>query len=107
MTIPSWVDAEKLALISAATLMFIQYVKASIPEKLIPVASLLIAFGIAMLLEFAEINVYAQLIFYALLATAGADFSYQFLSSSSSKPFTLPSKTQLTTKEKPNEKKND
>ena len=95
MTLPAWVDPAKLALISATTLMLIQYVKASIPEKLIPVASLVVALGLAVLLQFAEVNVYAQLGFYALFATAGADFTYQFLSNSASKAFSLPSKSDM------------
>lgn len=95
MELPKWVNIQTLVLISYMTLAVIQYVKLAIPDKLIPVASLLVAIGLAILFEFAEVNVYMKLILYGIFATASADIIYQFLGTGTSPKFSLPSKTQL------------
>jgi len=104
MQFPSWVKPETLVLIAYMTLALIQYLKSAIPEKLIPVASLLIAIALAALFEFAEINIYVRLVLYGIFATASADLVYQFFGNSKSPSFTLPSKTQIEAK-KPEEVK--
>jgi len=95
MELPKWVNVQTLALIAYMTLALVQYLKAMIPGKLIPVASLFIAIALAALFEFAELNIYVRFVLYGVFATATADLVYQFLGTSKSPPFSLPSKAQL------------
>ena len=96
MVVPEWMSLERVGMIAALTLILVQYVKAAIPEKLIPVASLLIAILVAFLFDQAEINPYVRMVLYGVFATAGADTTYGFLNNSRSPTFTLPSKGQMT-----------
>ena len=96
MVMPEWMSLERVGMISVLTLILVQYVKTAIPEKLIPVASLLIAILVAYLFDQAEINPYFRMVLYGTFATAGADTTYGFLSNSKSPTFTLPSKGQMT-----------
>ena len=103
MDLPKWVNLETLGLIAYMTLALVQYIKIAIPEKLIPVVSLLLAIGLAALFEFAEVNIYVRFVLYGIFATATADLVYQLLGTSKSKLFSLPSKSQLNGGPKPAE----
>ena len=100
MNLPSWINGETLGMIAYMTFALVQYLKAGIPEKFIPVASLAVAIGLAALFQFAELNIYVRFVLYGIFATATADLAYQFVSTTKSPAFTLPSKAQLNGKPK-------
>lgn len=97
MNLPSIIDISIISQIGALILVVIQYVKASIPEKLIPVASILVGIGLSFLFFYkpgvpiAFVAVIANGVIGAIMADTG----YSFISTGKSETFTLPSKTQL------------
>lgn len=99
-SLPSWMDAGRLAIIAALTLMLVQYVKSFIPERFVKLVAIPIALIVATLMQLAEMNVYAKIALYAIFAVAAADTGYKFLSNSKSSSFTLPSKSQEVAGEK-------
>ena len=98
MNLPSIIDAAICAQIGVLVLMIVQYIKASIPEKLIPVASVLVGIGISFLFFYkAPVEQMDFLIIIAngVLGAIMADTGYTFLSTGKSPTFTLPNKGQL------------
>jgi hypothetical protein len=106
MTLPSFIDMARVVEIGALVLIIMQYFKAGIPEKLIPVISILV--GIAVSFAYNANIPFDQwtpnMIFVTILTGAiaafGADTGYSFFSNSRSQAFTLPSKAQLNGKPK-------
>ncbi len=98
MNLPDFLDVGKIAQMAALVLMIVQYIKPAIPEKLIPVASMLVGIGISFLFAY---NVsptgfnYVMIITYGVFSAIAADTGYSFLSSSKSSIFSLPSKAQI------------
>ena len=99
-SLPGWMDAGRLAIIAALTLMLVQYIKSFIPEKLIKVVAIAIALIVAGLMQLAEINIYAKIALYAIFAVTAADTGYKFFSNAKSPSFTLPTKAQEAAEEK-------
>ena len=101
MNLPSFIDLQRVAEIGLLVIMIIQYFKTAIPEKLIPVVSVLlgiaISFGYNAQIPFSDWTPY--LIFVTVIngavAAFGSDTAYSFLSGTNSKPLSLPSKAQL------------
>jgi chromate transport protein ChrA len=84
-----------IATIGMLVLAVIQYVKSMIPDKLVPVASILAGIGVAFLLFYDPKVGYVDpvvVIANGVLGAVGADSGYQFLSSKTSPPLSLPSK---------------
>lgn len=97
MNLPSIIDVSICAQIGVLVLMVVQYVKASIPEKLIPVASILAGIGLSFLFFYkpgTSIN-FVIVIANGVLGSIMADTGYSFISTGNSPTFTLPSKSQL------------
>lgn len=97
MNLPSIIDVSICAQIGVLVLMVIQYVKASIPDKIIPVASILAGIGLSFLFFYkpgVAIN-FVVVIANGVLGSIMADTGYSFISTGTSPTFTLPSKTQL------------
>ena len=99
-SLPGWMDAGRLAIIAALTLMLVQYVKSLVPEKFVKLIAIPIALIVAGLMQLAEMNVYAKVGLYAIFAVAAADTGYKFLSNAKSPSFTLPTKAQEAAVEK-------
>lgn len=101
-TLPSWLDAPKIAGLAVLTLIVVQYFKSGIPDKWIKFFSV----GIGIALSFAcEIYIGAVLnpvkaVINGLIATVTADTAYTFLSPKAGS-FTLPSKTDQASENKP------
>jgi hypothetical protein len=94
-TLPSWMNAAKLLMISGVTLSTVQYIKQFIPEKWVKPIAIPAAILIAFLLEFAETNLYVKLSVYGLFAVVIADTGYKFVNNTRASPaFSLPSKAQ-------------
>lgn len=97
MNLPSIIDVAVVAQIGVLVLAVIQYVKASIPEKLIPVASILAGIGLSFLFFYkpgVPID-FVIVLANGVIGAITADTGYSFLSTGKSATFTLPSKTQL------------
>ena len=107
MNLPSFMDMAKVAEIGVLVLIVIQYFKSAIPEKLIPVISVLLgialSFGYICNIPFSEWTPY--LVFVTILTgvagAIGADTAYSFVSGTKSTPISLPSRAQLNGGTKP------
>jgi len=101
MNLPSFIDLTRVAEIGFLVLMIIQYFKVGIPEKWIPMVSVLlgivISFGYLAQVPLQQWTPY--IIFVTIIngavAAFGSDTAYSFLSSSKTKPLSLPSKADL------------
>jgi len=91
----------RVAEIGMLVLMIIQYLKAGIPEKLIPVASLIlgvaISFGYLTNTSVSEWTGYIVFvtILNGVIGAVSADTAYSFVSGTKSPSISLPSKAQL------------
>jgi hypothetical protein len=93
-TLPNWMNAAKLLMISGVTLSTVQYIKQFIPDSWVKPIAIPVAILIAFLLEFADTSVYVKLVVYGLFAVVIADTGYKFVSTKTSPAFSLPSKAQ-------------
>jgi hypothetical protein len=107
MTLPSIIDLQAIAAIGMLVLIFMQYIKDAIPDKLMRVCSLLVGIGISFLWFYKPGNYnfdFIMIIANGIFGAIGADTGYQFLSPTGSPIFSLPSKEEKL-EEKPEEVK--
>ena len=93
ISLPSWLDAPKIAGLAVLILAVVQYLKVYIPEKYIKLAALLIGVTLAILCELyigAKL-VWVRAILNGIVASVLADTAYGFLSKKGG-ALTLPSK---------------
>jgi len=101
MDLPSFIDVKRVAEIGLLVLMIIQYFKAMIPVKFIPLASVLvgigISFGYTAQLPFSQWTPYGVFVtvINGAVGAFGSDTAYSFLSGSKGGSLTLPSKSQM------------
>ncbi len=96
MNLPSIIDVGICAQIGALVLAVVQYIKSAIPEKLIPVLSMLIGIGVSFMFFYkpdAAVD-FVVVISNGIVGAILADTGYSFLSTGKSPTFTLPKKTQ-------------
>jgi hypothetical protein len=99
--LPSFIDVKKVAEIGLLVIMIIQYFKAAIPEKIIPVVSVFLGIGISFgytanipIGDWTPYQIFVTIINGAVGAFA-SDTAYSFLSSGKSPAFTLPDRASL------------
>jgi hypothetical protein len=94
MNLPSIIDLTAVAGIGMLAMMIIQYIKDSLPTKLIRWCTLLAGIGVSFLWFYKPgINYdFVVVIANGVLGAIGADTGYNFLSPTNSPSFTLPSK---------------
>jgi hypothetical protein len=96
MNLPSIIDVGTIMAMGGLILMITQYVKGAVPEKLIPVASILIGIGVAFLYywnpQTYDVD-WVKVVANGILAAIAADTGYNFMSGSQSPPLSLSSKT--------------
>ncbi|MBU0907402.1 MAG: hypothetical protein KKE05_04575 [Nanoarchaeota archaeon] len=95
MTLPAIIDLQAITAIGMLVLIFMQYIKDAIPDKLMRVCSLLVGIGISFLWFYKPGNYnfdFIMIIANGIFGAIGADTGYQFLSPSGSQVFSLPGK---------------
>lgn len=94
MTLPSIIDLLAIGGIGFLTMMFIQYVKDGIPDKLVRVATILAGIGVGFLWYYnpqtGGIPDLVVIIANGVFGAIAADTGYNFLSPTNSPAFTLP-----------------
>ena len=101
-TLPSWLDAPKIAGLAVLILAVVQYFKVSIPDKYVKYFAMGVGVILAILCELyigAKI-VLVKALLNGIVAAIIADTAYGFLSPKAG-TFTLPSKTDKITEDKP------
>lgn len=82
ISLPSWLDAPKIAGLAVLILAVVQYLKAYIPEKYVKLAALLIGVVLAILCElYIGVQlIWVKAILNGIVAAVLADTAYGFLS---------------------------
>ena len=95
MQLPSIIDVQAIVGIGMLSMIVTQYIKGALPDKMIPVCNLIIAIWISFLWYYKPGEAYPDMVMVVangMLGASGADTGYNFLSASSSPPFSLPRK---------------
>ncbi len=97
MNFPAWFNLTDLAAMGAIVMLVVQYIKGPIPEAYLRYVTLLVGVLVSIFSAYLSGKpiAYVSTIGFGILSAIIADGGYQFLSDTTSKPFSLPSKAEI------------